>query len=76
MNAVSTQVSSRRRKPATERSKPTTTRSKTKKTQVDKIDSDPLFRVQLAAYYKAQARGFAPGYELDDWLAAEKEENQ
>jgi hypothetical protein len=25
------------------------------------------------AYYKAQARNFAPGYELDDWLAAENE---
>ncbi|MGK2913578.1 MAG: DUF2934 domain-containing protein [Porticoccaceae bacterium] len=26
-----------------------------------------------AAYYRAQARGFAPGCELDDWLAAEAE---
>jgi hypothetical protein len=25
-----------------------------------------------AAYYLALARGFAPGQELDDWLAAEK----
>ena len=24
-----------------------------------------------AAYYRAERRGFAPGYELDDWLAAE-----
>lgn len=23
------------------------------------------------AYYRAERRGFAPGYELDDWLAAE-----
>jgi hypothetical protein len=28
---------------------------------------------EMAAYYKALARGFAPGHELDDWLAAEKE---
>ena len=76
MKAVSTLASSRRNRPATERSKPTITRSKTKKAQADKIDSDLQFRVQVAAYYKAQARGFAPGYELDDWLAAEKEENQ
>lgn len=26
-----------------------------------------------AAYYRAQKRGFAPGRELDDWLAAEAE---
>jgi Protein of unknown function (DUF2934) len=25
-----------------------------------------------AAYFLAQARGFEPGHELDDWLAAEK----
>jgi len=26
-----------------------------------------------AAYYRAQRRGFAPGRELDDWVAAEAE---
>ncbi len=26
-----------------------------------------------AAYYRAEARGFAPGGELEDWLAAERE---
>jgi hypothetical protein len=26
-----------------------------------------------AAYYRAQRRGFAPGHELEDWLAAEAE---
>lgn len=25
------------------------------------------------AYYKAERRGFVPGFELDDWLAAERE---
>lgn len=30
-------------------------------------------RTAEAAYYKALARGFAPGRELDDWLAAERE---
>ncbi len=25
------------------------------------------------AYYMAQQRGFAPGHELEDWLAAEEE---
>jgi hypothetical protein len=27
------------------------------------------------AYLKAESRGFTPGYELDDWLAAEQECN-
>lgn len=26
-----------------------------------------------AAYYRAQARGFAPGCEVEDWLQAEAE---
>jgi len=29
--------------------------------------------ISVAAYYKAQAREFEPGKELDDWLEAEKE---
>lgn len=29
--------------------------------------------VAEAAYYRAEKRGFAPGQELDDWLAAEAE---
>jgi hypothetical protein len=29
--------------------------------------------VAQAAYFRAQARGFAPGRELEDWVAAEAE---
>ena len=29
--------------------------------------------IRTAAYYRAQRRGFAPGYEWEDWLAAEAE---
>lgn len=32
--------------------------------------------VALCAYYKAEARGFEPGHEMEDWLAAEAEVNQ
>ena len=28
-------------------------------------------RIAEAAYYRAQQRGFSPGYEVEDWLAAE-----
>lgn len=30
-------------------------------------------RIAEAAYFRAQQRGFAPGYELEDWLGAEQE---
>jgi hypothetical protein len=30
-------------------------------------------RIAIAAYYRAEERGFAPGGELDDWLSAERE---
>ena len=29
--------------------------------------------IESAAYYRAQSRGFSPGYEMEDWLAGEKE---
>lgn len=30
-------------------------------------------QIATAAYFRAQQRGFEPGHELDDWLAAEAE---
>ncbi len=30
-------------------------------------------RIRENAYFRAQCRGFAPGRELDDWCAAERE---
>jgi Protein of unknown function (DUF2934) len=35
------------------------------------IQSDREKRIAEAAYYRAEKRGFAPGYALEDWLAAE-----
>lgn len=29
--------------------------------------------ISETAYYRAKKRGFAPGYELEDWLMAERE---
>jgi hypothetical protein len=36
---------------------------------------EDTFRVMIeeAAYYLAEERGFKPGYELQDWLQAEKQ---
>jgi hypothetical protein len=36
-------------------------------------DEDRHCRVTELAYYKAEARGFELGHELEDWLAAEVE---
>jgi hypothetical protein len=35
--------------------------------------SDRRARIAEAAYHRAQLRGFAPGFEEQDWLEAEKE---
>jgi hypothetical protein len=29
--------------------------------------------ISVAAYFRAERRGFEPGYEIDDWLAAKAE---
>jgi hypothetical protein len=34
---------------------------------------DRLALIAVAAYYRAERRGFAPGHEQEDWLAAERE---
>lgn len=34
---------------------------------------DRTARIAQAAYFRAQQRGFEPGFELEDWLAAERE---
>ncbi len=30
-------------------------------------------QIEVAAYFRAEHRGFAPGHALDDWLEAERE---
>jgi hypothetical protein len=40
------------------------------------ISSDDAIRRSMiaeAAYYRAERRGFAPGFELEDWLQSESE---
>ena len=32
--------------------------------------------IALAAYFRSESRGFAPGHEVEDWLAAEEEVDQ
>ncbi|MGA7180274.1 MAG: DUF2934 domain-containing protein [Thiobacillaceae bacterium] len=49
------------------------TRLKAASTKETRFPSDRSQRIALAAYFKAEARGFIPGHELDDWLEAERE---
>ena len=38
------------------------------------LSAEEIYRlIREAAYLKAEARNFAPGVELEDWLQAEKE---
>ena len=36
---------------------------------------DRAHRIAIAAYLRAERRGFTPGAELEDWLEAERKEN-
>ena len=36
-------------------------------------DGDRLSSIAISAYYKAEARGYEPGHEVQDWLEAEAE---
>ena len=44
--------------------------------EADRVDSaaeQTREEIAVAAYFRAEKRGFAPGREIDDWLAAEAE---
>jgi len=43
---------------------------------VPHVAEDRGVSIAKLAYLKAARRGFAPGHELDDWLAAEEEVDQ
>jgi hypothetical protein len=43
---------------------------------VPRIVEDRSASIAMAAYRIAERRGFAPGHELEDWLAAENEVDQ
>lgn len=55
------------------RRKPSAKSESTKKTNGGGNGSDRFERIAIAAYFRAQARGFAPGQDMEDWLTAEAE---
>ena len=48
-------------------------KSKPKPAAPEPSESDLQRFIAEAAYYRAQSRGFEPGGEIQDWLAAEAE---
>lgn len=36
-------------------------------------NEDMVSHIAVSAYYKAEARGYEPGHEIQDWLEAEAE---
>jgi hypothetical protein len=38
-----------------------------------RTQQDRFAMIAEAAYFAAQSRGFEPGHEMEDWIAAEKE---
>jgi hypothetical protein len=40
---------------------------------LSEIDLGTRSKIAECAYFKAEARGFEPGHEIEDWLAAEAE---
>jgi hypothetical protein len=43
---------------------------------VPRVFEDREVSIAKAAYFNAERRGFVPGHELEDWLAAENEVDQ
>lgn len=59
---------------APETSEPTAvTAAHLERRDIPSFSIDREARIAEAAYWRSERRGFGPGQELDDWLAAEKE---
>jgi len=51
----------------------TKTRRRTKNASVSQVNNEQHRYIAEAAYYRAEKRDFAPGFEELDWLEAERE---
>jgi hypothetical protein len=61
---------------ATSPSKPRRRRTKSPPPAAPRHREERHASIAKAAYFRSQHRGFIPGYELEDWLAAEEEVDQ
>ena len=72
--ATPPKVRVRQRKAAPSSSR--TTVSHAAPTEAPPPPTDRYASIALAAYFRSQHRGFKPGHEMEDWLAAEAEVDQ
>lgn len=72
--ATPPKVRVRQRKAASSSSR--TTESHAAPTEAPAPPTDRYASIALAAYFRSQHRGFKPGHEMEDWLAAEAEVDQ
>lgn len=63
----------RRRSPSASRSKQASIAVPAAPPRVEISDEARRTMIAEGAYLRAERRGFTPGYEVEDWLAAEKE---
>jgi hypothetical protein len=47
--------------------------AETRQQTPDPMDANVRASIEQTAYYLAERRGFSPGYELEDWLQAERQ---
>jgi hypothetical protein len=69
-------MAAKQQAPAHNRAPPATNpagRSESSELKGSELTPEARRRVALAAFYRAEARGFSPGHELEDWLEAERE---
>jgi hypothetical protein len=61
-------------KTASPRSGKTATIAEVRGNHATKLSAEEVYKlIQESAYFKAKARGFAPGNEVQDWIEAEAE---
>ncbi|MGA2397934.1 MAG: DUF2934 domain-containing protein [Steroidobacteraceae bacterium] len=73
-SATPPKARARQRKSASSSSR--TTASQTAPTEAARPALDRYASIAQAAYFRSQHRGFKPGHEMEDWLAAEAEVDQ
>jgi hypothetical protein len=73
MKAATRSTRSETKRSATRRARPAGVRATAAGPRVALTPEQRHAMIAEAAYYRAERRGFAPGAELQDWLAAEAE---
>ena len=71
---VAKTTSARSRKPAPDAPSTKAANGEMRGNTTAKLSAEEVYKlIQESAYFKAKARGFAPGNEVQDWIEAEAE---